>query len=732
MKRLLSFILVFFLSFSLFASDKTFALVLSGGGAKGIAHIEVIKELDKRGIHPDYVIGTSIGALIGAFYASGYSGEDLERLITENDLPELFKHLYTRSGSYIMEGGTETPVSNILSIDFSKNDVGSANGIIDDQYVASFFRSNLVNVLDVRNFDDLSIPYRAIGTDLETGEEIIYSQGSLYDAMRGSMAIPIVFTPARTGDGRYVVDGGMVNNLPTDVARDLGADIVLAVDLNDVLKEHTEGKVYYDIDTLTGLTFQVLDLVTGPNAAERYPLADYVIVPDLAEIGTMDFGRADEILAIGRAAVEDNISVFDEIEEALKRDEDEKVPESYFAKEPFIIKAVLYSERLNRYATILESFEGRRADYETALAFEDVLMYIKKEEGLKSVGYEVYDGVLVIEIEEFSNLSSSLSIGLNLDMGVKGGIARDSGTLFYFMPHFSAFFDIGLPSDYGSLIIGLDIKNNTALFASYYYDFDNSFSAFASARVGSGDISMLSIPDRIDRMDTSDFIFSLEGGVAYDYLEELRMEFSVDFDLISLGSVKSLDPSRLPDRGRALYADPKLNFNLKYHMLNLASLHDDGINVNFDANIYLRAPFMYTLSLSFESIIPSPIASSKFYINGELSTLRGNENIGESYRTNKSGLITRDYILLELGGRVVLTEALFMDVGFFSEFYEENKEAVRLWTRDGDYNLIPFAMLNSWDLGFSMALGYRTSVGDFRINVNITHLGTFSIGIGLT
>ena len=141
---------------------------------------------------------------------------------------------------------------------------------------------------------------------------------------------------------------------------------------------------------------------------------------------------------------------------------------------------------------------------------------------------------------------------------------------------------------------------------------------------------------------------------------------------------------------------------------------------------------MYTLSLSFESIIPSPIASSKFYINGELSTLRGNENIGESYRTNKSGLITRDYILLELGGRVVLTEALFMDVGFFSEFYEENKEAVRLWTRDGDYNLIPFAMLNSWDLGFSMALGYRTSVGDFRINVNITHLGTFSIGIGLT
>ena len=310
MKRLLSFILVFFLSFSLFASDKTFALVLSGGGAKGIAHIEVIKELDKRGIHPDYVIGTSIGALIGAFYASGYSGEDLERLITENDLPELFKHLYTRSGSYIMEGGTETPVSNILSIDFSKNDVGSANGIIDDQYVASFFRSNLVNVLDVRNFDDLSIPYRAIGTDLETGEEIIYSQGSLYDAMRGSMAIPIVFTPARTGDGRYVVDGGMVNNLPTDVARDLGADIVLAVDLNDVLKEHTEGKVYYDIDTLTGLTFQVLDLVTGPNAAERYPLADYVIVPDLAEIGTMDFGRADEILAIGRAAVEDNISVF--------------------------------------------------------------------------------------------------------------------------------------------------------------------------------------------------------------------------------------------------------------------------------------------------------------------------------------------------------------------------------------------------------------------------------------
>ena len=729
MKRLLSVLLVVLLSLSLHASDKTFALVLSGGGAKGIADIEILKELDRRGLYPDYVVGTSIGAVIGAFYAAGYSGEEIEKLIADADLMDMFLHIYSRSGRTLLEGGNETPLSNLLTLDFSSEDVGAANGIIDDQYVAAFLRSNLAKVLEIKNFDDFPILYRAVGTDLESGGEIVYSYGSIYSALRGSMAIPIVFTPAKTDDGSaYVVDGGMVNNLPADIARNLGADIVLAVDLNDVMKQHNDGMIYNNIDTLTGVAFQTLDLVTAPNVVGQYPNADYVIVPELSKIGTLDFGKAEEILAIGRKAVEDNADVFDAIEDALA-DSERRKPVSYFEIEPFEIKSIVY-DGLRRYSDIMEYFIGLKADTQTMAEFEQALMYIKKEEGLKSIGYNVYeDGIIIIKSEEFTNLSSSVSFGLNLEAGIKGSIS-DSPLLFYFIPKASMFFNIDLPSDYGTLLTGIDINDYAALFASYYYDFDNAFSAFASARIGVGDVSMLSVSDYVDRMDTSDFIFSLEGGAAYEHLNDLRLELSFDFDLFSLGSLKSFD-SIDTVINREVYADPKVNFNLKYHTLETSGIYDDGIDIDMDVDIYLRPPFMYDIRLMFESIIPSPIESSKFYISGEVDVLRGNEKIGTSYATNKSGMLTRDYLLLEVGGRVIFSDSFFMDVGVFAEGYETRRYDSRFWPRVEERNLIPFSLLNDWAVGFSLSVGNRSSWGDVLLFLDVTHHGTYSIGVML-
>lgn len=730
MKRLLSVLIIFLLSFSVFAADKTFALVLSGGGAKGIAEIEILKELDRRGLYPDYVLGTSVGALVGAFYAAGYSGEDLEALIRGTDMMDLFLHVYSRSGNYMMEGGRETPASNLITLDFSSDAIGAANGIIDDQYVASFFRSNLIKVLGINDFDELSIPYRAVGTDLESGEEIVYSDGSLYNAMRGSMAIPIVFTPGKTEDGRYVVDGGMVNNMPSDIARAMGADIVLAVDLNDVQREHNEGQLYYDIDTLTGVAFQVLDLVTSPNTVERYPLSDYVIIPDIAEIGVLDFYKGDEIFEIGKKTVEDNIEVFDQIEQALKGRKKER-PLSYSERPYFVIESIITPPSFNHYRYLLSPLSGEVADYETIMRLEEILIYIKQEEGFKSIGYTVEDGKIIIKAEPFSHLTSSVSIGLGMDAGIKGSIEEGRPSLFYFKPHASVFFDINLPEYYGTLIAGLDITNYTALFASYYYNFaSSSFSAFASARVGVGDLSMLSIADYLNRMDTSDFLFSAEGGVAYDYMNRLRLELSLDLDLISLGSLKSFDDVNKV-RARMVYFDPKVNFNLKYRLLDSKNLYSNGIDIDFDCDLYLRSPFMYDIRLSFESIIPSPVPSSKFIISGKAYVLRGNENIGESYVTGKSGNLSRDYLLLSIGGRVLLSESIYMDVSIFSEGYESRNYPDRFWPRIENAFLVPLSLLNDWAAGFSLSLGFNNEWGNLELFIDITHRGAYSFGVRL-
>lgn len=724
MKRILSFILICLISLSLSASDRTFALVLSGGGAKGIALIPVLEELDRRGLYPDYVVGTSIGALIGAFYSAGYSGEEIRDLIADEDLMSLFMSFYSRSGKRLLEGGEETPLTNILTLDFSNNNVGASNGIIDDQYVAAFLRKNLIKVLNIKDFDELSIPYRAIGTDLLTGEEVVFSEGSLYDAMRGSMAIPIVFTPGISEDGRYILDGGMVNNIPADVARDLGADVVLAVDLNDVMNRHNDGMIYNDVETLTGMIFQVLDLVTTPNAAERYEYADYVIVPDVATVGALDFNRAEEIYESGLEAVKESSAVFDELERQLGRSEERPAP--YSEREPFVIRNIRY-EGLQEYRVFFNTFINRIADYRTAEALEELLQYIKSEEGFKSIGYDIDGESITIRHEDFRALSSSVSLGLNFDLGVKSGI-ESSKTLFYFMPHVSVVFDIGLPERYGTFFAGLDYKDYVALFASYYYDLGNSFSLFASLKSGVGDISMLSVADRIDRMDTTDFILSLNGGVAYDFMKNFHMELFADMDVISLGSLKSCD-SLINDRDRMAFFVPRLHFNMKYRGYTARMLHSPGIDIDMDASIYLKAPLMYTLSLSFESVIPSFINGTRFFFNGEATTLRGNEYIGSSYRTNRSGYLTRDYVFIEAGGRIILTPSIFLDVSFFSEGYETRSYKGRFWPPD--YSLVPFSMINDYSVGFALSVSHRSKIGDLSLDIAITHHGTFSLGVSL-
>ena len=256
--------LIIFLSIVLLPASARprFALVLSGGGAKGIAHIPILMELDRRGIVPDLVVGTSMGAVIGSFYAAGYSGEELERLVESTDLMSYFLHLYAVRGSETLPSPFTDYDTNLLTVEFGSSGFGASNGLVDDQYINGFLRRHLSKVLDVRDFDDLSIPYRAIGTDITNKRKVVFSTGSLFDAVRASMAIPVVFSPVRLDDGSYIMDGGLEDNLPTDIARDLGADIVLAVDVNDA--RHIHGEHRNDMSTLSGSFTQFSDYLTEP------------------------------------------------------------------------------------------------------------------------------------------------------------------------------------------------------------------------------------------------------------------------------------------------------------------------------------------------------------------------------------------------------------------------------------------------------------------------------------
>ena len=275
--------------------DIKVALVLSGGGARGFADIPIIAALEEAGIPIDMVVGTSMGALIGGMYAAGYTPEQMVALVESYDLVEMFAVPPVSSRSPELSVFAEHK-NNIISLEFDSKGIGRAPSLIGDQKVLEMLNDSLIKTSLITDFDNLSIPYRAIGTDLITGEKIIFSEGSLVAAIRSSISIPGLFAPTLI-DGRAVIDGGVVDNLPIRVAKDLGADIIIAVDVNsaDYLRKAE------DITSLSQVIEQLVVIITRNTIVNQLEDAHLLFSVMLGEYGPLDFSSFRQIMEIGAA-----------------------------------------------------------------------------------------------------------------------------------------------------------------------------------------------------------------------------------------------------------------------------------------------------------------------------------------------------------------------------------------------------------------------------------------------
>lgn len=241
-------------------------LVLGGGGAKGAASVGVLKYVEKSGIQIDYIVGSSIGAIIGGLYSVGYRSQQLDSLFTNMDWEKFFS--------------------------------GSMSGT---QQISDVFAS-WINLPDSIDFDTLPIPFRCIAADINTTQEVVLSKGHLAKAMRASMAIPGAFKPVKWGD-MLLVDGGMMNNLPVDVAKEMGADIIIAIDLTQ--NKH-EDRTFSLKETL-GIG-GVLDWLVSRPDWKKYnknrKMADIYINPNLKGFNTASFSSDDikKMIRIGEKA----------------------------------------------------------------------------------------------------------------------------------------------------------------------------------------------------------------------------------------------------------------------------------------------------------------------------------------------------------------------------------------------------------------------------------------------
>ncbi len=302
MRRLLFCLLLGFLPFFVHASEAPrpkIGLVLSGGAARGLAHIGVLKALEEQGIKIDAIAGTSMGAVVGGLYASGYKVDELEKLALSIDWQAALSDAPPREDVPFRRKQDDRDFLVKQKLSFRDDgSLGLPLGVIQGQNLALLLESLLAHTSDTRDFDKLPIPFRAVATDIANGEKVVFRKGHLPQVIRASMSIPAVFAPVEL-DGRLLVDGGMTDNIPLDVARQMGVDVAIVVDIGTPLRNRKQ------LTTVVDVLNQSITLMTRSNSEEQLAAmkaTDVLIQPALAAYGVTDFGKTQEMIDAGYRA----------------------------------------------------------------------------------------------------------------------------------------------------------------------------------------------------------------------------------------------------------------------------------------------------------------------------------------------------------------------------------------------------------------------------------------------
>jgi NTE family protein len=279
-------------------------LVLGGGGARGAAHVGILKVLEENRVPVDFVVGTSMGSIVGGLFALGNSPAQIDQKFHEIPWTELFADWPSQDWlSFRRKRDQERFIDIEFGASFKKG-LRMPRGFIAGQKLGFELKNHTLKASAVTDFDKLAFPFRAVSADINTGEVVVHNQGNVADAIRASMSLPGVFPPVEL-DGRILIDGGIVNNVPVDVARKMGADVVIAIDVGTPL-----GTVTPDSSVLSFFN-QFLGVVTEDNVRKSKAMIterDLLIRPELGDITSGSFERVYDAIAIGERTAREMVA----------------------------------------------------------------------------------------------------------------------------------------------------------------------------------------------------------------------------------------------------------------------------------------------------------------------------------------------------------------------------------------------------------------------------------------
>lgn len=393
-------------------------LVLSGGGALGLAHIGVLKVLEEKGIKPDYIVGTSMGSIVGGLYALGYSASEIEKKVNTTDWDLILAQNIPLN--MVVHDEKYDYGRYLIKFPFKNRKPKLPSGLIEGQLLTEDLIKNTWSSINYKSFDDFPIPFRCIGTNVSNGEEIIFKDGSLGIAMRASMAIPTVFSAVNL-DSTLIVDGGVVNNYPVDVAFDMGADYVIGIDVTSGYHQA------FDIDNMVGILYQISMFQSLEKQQENIKNTDVYLHPDVSEFGSSDFRKSEKIIESGVAIATLEVHKIDSLLEAINYQAHPVVRQVALTSDSILVESVNFHssigksdfhlvEKLHRDSNSMVSISEFQQDLHQLYGtnkYKSIHYWAKPQ--FDSASNSPFPSKFTLEIQAEENPNSNLSIGLHFD-----------------------------------------------------------------------------------------------------------------------------------------------------------------------------------------------------------------------------------------------------------------------------------------------------------------------------
>ncbi|HAC14939.1 MAG TPA: hypothetical protein DCE78_03200 [Bacteroidetes bacterium] len=392
-------------------SGPKIGVVLSGGGAKGIMHISILKAMEEVNMPIDFIGGTSMGAIVGGMYAIGYSADDLYEFVRDVDWSNMLTDQVSRRFIPIEEKMWDSRY--MLSLPIINNRISLPTGLISGQEISKFLTRLTLPVHDVENFDDFPIPFVAIATDLETGLPIIMRNGYLPDVMRSSMSIPSVFSPHNV-NGKISIDGGVARNFPVTDVLEMGADYIIGINVSST------GERADTLSNIVSIMERTINYRIVQTTLDQARLVDYLIQPDIGDFNMADFDNIPEILRLSKEAIEEFKPRLKEIADSLNALRKPKEKYRYLPpeiNELFIQDIIIHDTERTQEKVILSEFKIKPGTWASPESIEMGIDRIYSLQFFETVRYRLVptETGTIVHLYLKEKLDDQFRVGLRYD-----------------------------------------------------------------------------------------------------------------------------------------------------------------------------------------------------------------------------------------------------------------------------------------------------------------------------